>query len=153
MMALPAGVAHLHELARSTDVLVAGYRPGVAERLGADCSTLAALNPALVYCAITGFGPRGPYRRYKGYEGLVAAKSGRMLTFAGQISRPGPSDAALQAGTHVAAQAAVQGIVAALLVREQTGRGQDVALLWDRVDDGVPCAIVMSLFEAVYVDV
>jgi crotonobetainyl-CoA:carnitine CoA-transferase CaiB-like acyl-CoA transferase len=120
----PAGVARLHRLAGSADVVVAAYRPGVAERLGADYATLAALNPALVYCALTGFGPRGPYRRYKGYEGLVAAKSGRMMTFAGQIPRPGPVYAAVLVGTHAAAQAAVQGILAALLVRERTGRGQ-----------------------------
>ncbi len=119
-----AGVARLHELARDADVAVTSYRPGVAERLGAGYETLAALNPHLVYCAITGFGPRGPYARYKGYEALVAAKSGRMVTFGGQLPRPGPAYAAVQVGTHVAAQAAVQGILAALLAREQTGRGQ-----------------------------
>ncbi|MHB8576107.1 MAG: CoA transferase, partial [Dehalococcoidia bacterium] len=72
----PTSVERLHDLLPSADVLVASYRPGVAGRLGADYATCAALNPALVYCSITGFGPRGPYRNYKGYEGLVAAKSG-----------------------------------------------------------------------------
>lgn len=119
-----AGVAQLHELTSTADVIVSSFRPGVAERLCADYATLATINPRLVYCSITGFGAAGPYRHYKGYEGLVAAKSGRMLSFAGQIPRPGPVYAAVQVATHAAAQAAVQGILAALLVREQTGRGQ-----------------------------
>ena len=119
-----AGVARLHELARTADVVVASYRPGLAERLHADYATLAALNPRLVYCSLTAFGPRGPYSHYPGYEGLVAAKSGRMMTFEGQGARAGPVYAAVQVATHAAAQAAVQGILAALLVREQTGRGQ-----------------------------
>jgi crotonobetainyl-CoA:carnitine CoA-transferase CaiB-like acyl-CoA transferase len=119
-----AGVETLRILVPAADVLVESYRPGVAERLGADYATLAALNPRLVYCAITGWGPRGPYRDYKGYEGLVAAKSGRMLAFAGQGTRQGPVYAAVQVATHAAAQAAVQGILAALLVRDQLGRGQ-----------------------------
>ena len=119
-----AGVARLHELARTADVVVASYRPGLAERLHADYATLAALNPRLVYCSLTAFGPRGPYSHYPGYEGLVAAKSGRMMAFEGQGARAGPVYAAVQVATHAAAQAAVQGILAALLVREQTGRGQ-----------------------------
>lgn len=121
-----AGVALLHDLVPAADILVASYRPGVAERLGADYATISALNPKLVYCSITGFGPEGAYRDYKGYEGLVAAKSGRMMAFAGQLPRPGPVYAAVQVATHAASQAAVQGILAALLVREQTGRGQRV---------------------------
>src|SRR5579859_7646317 len=53
-----AGVARLHELTHAADVAIASYRPGVAEGLSADYPTLAALNPRLVYCSITGFGPR-----------------------------------------------------------------------------------------------
>src|SRR3712207_1517271 len=56
----PAGVERLHDLVRSADVLITAYRPGVAERLHAGYPTLAAINPRLVYCSITGFGPRGP---------------------------------------------------------------------------------------------
>ncbi len=122
----PADVARLHELVPAADVLLFSGRPDTATRLQADYATLSALNPRLVYCSITGFGTEGPYRRYKGYEGIVAAKSGRMMTFAGQIPRPGPVYAAVQVGTHVAAQSAVHGVLAALLVREQTGRGQHV---------------------------
>ena len=122
----PQGRARLHELTRDADVLTASFRPGSAERLGADAATLRALNPGLVYCSITGFGPDGPYARYRGYEQVVAAKSGRMLIFEGQVERDGPVYAYLQLGTHVASQSAVQGILAALLERRETGLGQTV---------------------------
>ncbi len=70
--------ARLHELAREADVVVASFRPGRATPLGADAPTLRALNPALVYCSVTGFGPEGPYADYPAYEQVVAAKSGRL---------------------------------------------------------------------------
>ncbi|MPZ99941.1 MAG: hypothetical protein GEU80_11535 [Dehalococcoidia bacterium] len=121
-----AGRERVLRLAGDADVLLSTFRPGPAERLGLDPARLAELNPALVQCAITGFGPVGEFARYKGYEGIVAAKSGRMMTFAGQPQRDGPVYAYVQVGTHAVSQAAVQGILAALLVREQTGRGQVV---------------------------
>lgn len=117
----------LRTLAGAADVAVVGLRPGTAERLRVDAYTLRSLNPRLVYCGITGFGDRGPYRDYKGYEGIVAAKSGRMAAFAGQQQREGPAYAAVHVATHATAQAAVQGILAALIVRGQTGRGQSVS--------------------------
>jgi len=121
-----AGVTDLHALVSDADVVVTSYRPGVAAHLGADADTLRALNPALVYCAITGFGPRGPYSGYKGYEGVVAALSGRMMSFEGQPERPGPAYAAVQVAGHTVAQAAVHGMIAALLLRRRTGQGDVV---------------------------
>ena len=111
-------------LAAGADVVLATYRPGVAARLGADYGTLGASNPSLIYCSITGFGPRGPYAGYRGYESVVAAKSGRMLMFEGQVDRDGPAYAAVPVGTHVAAQSAISAITAALIARERDGRGQ-----------------------------
>ena len=116
--------AELHRLVAGADVVVASFRPGTAAQLGADYDALAALNPGLVYCSITAWGPRGPYAAYPGYEGLVAAKSGRMRHFAGTPGREGPAYAAVQVGSHGASQAAVSGIFAALLARERLGRGQ-----------------------------
>ncbi|MCY4640615.1 MAG: CoA transferase [Chloroflexi bacterium] len=118
------GRSRLHELAAEADVAVASFRPGSAERLAADPATLRALNDGLIYCWVTGFGPEGPYARYPGYEQVVAAKSGRMLIFEGSVPRDGPVYAAVQLGTHVASQSAVQGVLAALLARERTGSGQ-----------------------------
>ena len=114
----------LRELAAGADVVVASFRPGRAEALGADYATLSEANPGLVYCSITGFGPRGPYAGYPGYEGVVAAKSGRMEHFGGVPRRDGPAFAAVQTGSHAAAQSALTGILGALLVRDQSGRGQ-----------------------------
>ncbi len=119
-----AGRDAVHDLTRDADVVLHSGRPGSAARLGIDAETLRAINPGLVYCSISGFGARGPFARYKGYEGIVAAKAGRMMTFAGLLPRDGPTYAAVQVGQHVAAQSAVHGILSALLVRQQTGRGQ-----------------------------
>ena len=120
------GRARLLELSREADVVVSTLRPGNAERLGADYAALAADNPRLIYCSITGFGPRGPYADYPAYEGVVAAKSGRMQGFTGQRKREGPGFAAVPVGSHAASQGAVHGIAAALIERERCGRGQIV---------------------------
>ena len=119
-----AGRERLHWLAAGADVVVASYRPGRADALGAGYTTLALDNPGLVYCSITGWGPNGPYAGYAPYEGVVAAKSGRMQSFAGQPRRDGPAYTAVQVGAHATAQSAVNGILAALLARERDSRGQ-----------------------------
>ena len=113
-------------LIRQADVVVENYRPGVAQRLGIDYDTLRADNPELVYASLTSFGRRGPYAQYKGYDGVVAAKSGRMMMFANQNPRPGPNFVVTQGVCHAAATALVRGITAALYLREKTGRGQRV---------------------------
>ena len=119
-----AGRESLARLAASADVAVTAMRPGKAKALGADYETLRAANPALVQCAITGFGAKGPYAGYPGYEAVVAARLGRMLTFSGLPDRDGPAYAAVQAGSHATSQAALHGILAALMARDATGRGQ-----------------------------
>lgn len=111
-------------LSAEADVLVESFRPGVTNRLGIDYDTISRTSPGLVYCSISGFGQKGPLSRLKGYEGIVAAKSGRMLGFAGQTQREGPVYTAVQTGSWATSQAAVRGILTALLVREHTGRGQ-----------------------------
>src|SRR5256885_1218014 len=77
-------------LSENADVLVENMRPGVMDRLGLGYAALAAINPRLVYCAISGFGEEGPLRDYAGYEGIVGAKSGRFVFMGGQTPRPGP---------------------------------------------------------------
>ena len=78
----------LAALTRRADVFVESWRPGVAERLGLGFDTLHALNPGLVYCSISGFGPDGPYRDVVGYESFVHAIVGTMAQQAGH--REGP---------------------------------------------------------------
>ena len=111
-------------LAQRADVVVENFRPGVAERLGVDYHTLSAGHPGLVYASLNSFGPTGPYARYKGYDAIVAAKSGRMMMFANQNRREGPNFVVTQGVCHASATALVRGITSALYLREKTGRGQ-----------------------------
>ena len=119
-----AGRARLRALAATADVAVAAAAPGAALRLGCDYASLAEANPGLVYCSITGFGPTGPLAGYRGRESVVAARAGRMQTLSGVAAREGPTYAAVPVGRHAAAQGAVAGILAALIERERSGRGQ-----------------------------
>lgn len=114
----------VRELARSADVVVASFAPDEADRLGLDYVTLSTDHADLVYCSITGWGPRGPYADYPADEGLVAAKAGRMSALEGIVTRAGPAFQAVPVGTHGSTQAAITGVLAALLVRDRTGRGQ-----------------------------
>ena len=111
-------------LAGEADVVVESFRPGDMADWGLDYDTLSQLYPRLVYCSITGFGQKGPLRRVKGYEGVVAAKAGRMLNLEGQPNRDGPVYSAVHTGSWHASQAAVRGILGALRVRDECGRGQ-----------------------------
>ena len=106
------------------DVLVESFRPGDMADWELSYDNLSQLYPRLVYCSITGFGQEGPLRRVKGYEGVVAAKAGRMLNLQGQPNRDGPVYSAVPTGSWHASQAALRGIIGALRVREQCGRGQ-----------------------------
>ncbi|MYA61141.1 MAG: hypothetical protein F4X94_00980, partial [Dehalococcoidia bacterium] len=117
---------HAQKLAGSADIVVESFIPDDAKANGVDYDTLSALNPRLIYTSITAFGDKGPYARYRPYESLVSAKSGRYMAFAGQNDREGPNYGAVQVASHAAAMAAVRGTVAALMLRDRTGRGQRV---------------------------
>ena len=106
------------------DVLVESFRPGDMAGWGLSYENLSRLYTRLIYCSITGFGQQGPLCRVKGYEGIVAAKAGRMLNLQGQPNRDGPVYSAVPTGSWHASQAALRGIISALRVREQIGRGQ-----------------------------
>src|SRR5215467_12218664 len=118
------GREHAIQLAGEADVLVESFRPGDTADWGLGYDTLSQQYPRLVYCSITGFGQKGSLARVKGYEGVVAAKAGRMLNMQGQPNRDGPVFSAVPTGSWHASQAAVRGIIGALRVRELCGRGQ-----------------------------
>jgi crotonobetainyl-CoA:carnitine CoA-transferase CaiB-like acyl-CoA transferase len=120
----PADQARLHDLVRGADVVVASFEPGEAEPRAADYATLREITPSLIYCSHTGWGEHGPYAGYPVNDHLIAAKTGRMRTFAGVAPRPGPGFPYVQVGVHGSAQAAAQGVLAALMAREVTGEGQ-----------------------------
>jgi formyl-CoA transferase len=118
----PAGVAILKKLAATADVLIENYRPGVAKRLGVDYDTLAALNPRLVYCSISGFGQTGPYAERGGYDLIAQGMSGIMSATGSEGGAPvkvGVPITDLGAGLF-----GVFGILCALRARHVTGRGQ-----------------------------
>lgn len=129
----PSARATMRELVLGADVLIALDAGTVLARLELDRAALDCLNPGLVTCSISGFGPAPQPIVAKPYEGVVAAATGRM-TGLDQLSggQPGkqydePAFTAAPVASFGASQLAVQAIVAALLQRETTGRGQDVA--------------------------
>ena len=124
-LATDAGVAEAHALALDADVVVVSGPPSRLREWGLD-ATLRDAAPHLVHCTLSGWGTKGPYAELPGYEGLVAAKFGRMAAFDVQLQQDRPVYAAVQVATHVASQAAVQGIVAALYQRQQNGIGAAV---------------------------
>jgi formyl-CoA transferase len=119
-----AGVEILKRLVTTADVLVENYRPGVARRLGVDYDTLAAINPRLIYCSISGFGQSGPYASRGGFDLVAQAMSGIMSATGSDGGAPvkvGVPITDLGAGLF-----AVLGILCALRARHRTGRGQRV---------------------------
>ena len=130
-----------YQLAERADVVVEEFRPGVAKRLGIDYDTLRQRNTRLIYCAITGYGQSGPYTDLVGHDinyismagclGMIGAKGGPpviphniIADFAG-------------GGMHGAI-----GVLAALMARERTGRGQFVDIA---MTDGVYSLLVSQL--------
>ncbi|WP_269750127.1 CaiB/BaiF CoA transferase family protein [Rhodococcus sp. BH4] len=121
-----SGKDSVRDLLRSADIAVTTMRPATAARLGFTPDALADLNPALVSASITGWGSSGPFKDYKGYEGLVMAKLGILFGKRQTIPRPGPSFVPTPFATWGASQTAVHGILTALFERESSGRGQHV---------------------------
>lgn len=85
-----AGQEALQELAAQSDIVLEGWRPGVANRLGADYLTLSKNNPALVYCSISGFGQEGPWRDRPGHDINYLALSGYLSVQSMVEGRPWP---------------------------------------------------------------
>lgn len=121
----PEGRGILLKLAREADVLLEGFRPGVMDRLGLSYEALSAENPRLVYCAISGYGQDGPSRLKPGHDLNYLAEAGALQLFGkageGPIV-PGLSIADVGGGSLMAST----GILAALLARATTGKGQFV---------------------------
>jgi len=125
----PAGVEIVHRLVRTADVFVQNYRPGAAARLGVDYDTLAALNPRLIYCSISGFGSTGPYASRGGYDLIAQGMSG-IISVTGDEDGP-PAKAGVPVSDLAAGLFGAYGILCALEHRERTGHGQfvDTSLL------------------------
>jgi crotonobetainyl-CoA:carnitine CoA-transferase CaiB-like acyl-CoA transferase len=107
------------------DVVVQNLAPGAAARLGLGYEQLSALKPELIVCDISGYGGDGPYRDKKAYDLLIQSEAGfvSVTGTADEPSKAGPSIADIAAGMY-----AYSNILAALLQRQQTGRGQHIDL-------------------------
>jgi len=114
----------LLRLVETADVLLESFRPGVMERLVLGYETLAQVNPRLVYCSLSGYGPSGPYRERAGHDLNYAGLSG-LLDLTGPRDGPPSIPGAPVADLSGALWAAI-GILLALLERERTGLGQQV---------------------------
>ena len=136
------GRAAVVELAKTADVVVDNFRAGVMDRLGFGYEALSKINPRIICASGTGFGPNGPYAHKGGQDILAQAMTGVMET------RQDPSIPRsiypttlcdYSAGMHM-----VQGILAALLMREKTGKGQRISVsLYDSI-------IAMQMQEAAH---
>lgn len=118
--------AVLTVLIRRADVLVTTFDAQATERLGLSPTRLAGLNPRLVSASVTGFGSSGPWAGLKGYEGVVMAKSGLFHAKRHMTARPGPAFVSVPYASFGATQTLLHAILAALIERESSGRGQHV---------------------------
>jgi crotonobetainyl-CoA:carnitine CoA-transferase CaiB-like acyl-CoA transferase len=134
------GVATLLRLCREADVLVEGFRPGVMQRLGVGYEAVAAVNPRIVYCSISGFGQTGPLRDTPGHDLNYASLAG-VTDQVGNAAGPALSNlplADLLGGT----MTSVAGMLAALFDAARSGRGRHVDIA---IADGVLAHAVLPL--------
>ena len=119
----------LLRLIAKADVLIENFRPGTMDRLGFGYDSCRAINPRIIYAAITGFGSDGPYANIRVYDPVVQAVSGLAATQLDGEARP--SLVRTLIADKVTALTMAQAITAALFHRERTGEGQrvDVAML------------------------
>ena len=130
-----------YQLAEKADVIVEGFRPGVVKRLGVDYDTIKEINPRLIYCSLTGYGQDGPYSNLVGHDVNYISIGGAL----GIMGIPGgapiiPSN--LVADYAAGGMNAAIGILAALIAREKTGKGQYVDI---GMADGVVSLMASSL--------
>ena len=132
-LAHPRGREVALALAMKSDVMVENFKVGDLARHGLDYTSLAATNPRLVYCSVTGFGQDGPYRDRPGYDFMVQGLGGLMSVTGERDDLPGggPQKVGVAVSDLFTGMYATTAILAALLERQASGRGQhiDMALL------------------------
>lgn len=132
-IAKPAGVEAVRRLALQSDVLVENFKVGGLRKYGLDYESIRAINPALVYCSITGFGQTGPYAGRPGYDFMIQGMGGLMSITGERDDRPGggPQKAGVAVADLMTGMYSTVAILAALFERQRSGLGQhiDMALL------------------------
>ena len=138
----PDGQEIVRELAQRADVFVENFRPGVMDRLGIGYDDLSALNPRLIYAALTAYGSKGPYAKRAGFNRLVEGLAGALR----RDAQGRPQGSGIWIADWAAPMLMAFGISAALFTRERTGRGQ-------RVDSSLlHAAVAMQLGEMTIVE-
>lgn len=124
------------ELAKTVDILVENFVPGTLKKFGLDYESIKKINPKIIYCSISGYGQNGPYSNRPAWDPIIEAESG-LMSLTGDPEPCLPSRIPASIVDYGAAVYAVVAILAALLFREKTGKGQwidismlDIAVLW-----------------------
>ena len=115
----PAGLALCLKLAAEADVLVEGYRPGVADRLGVGYAAIRAINPGVVYCSLSAFGQAGRYSQRPAHDLVIQALAGTLAPGEG----PPPAMPIVVAADALSAMTGLSAVLMALLGRARTGLG------------------------------
>lgn len=125
----PEGAALIRKLAPHCQIFVENFRPNGLKKYGLDYASVAAINPAIVYCSITGFGQTGPYAKRPGYDYIIQGMGG-LMSLTGEPSGE-PMKSAVAVADLFTGMYAATSILAALRHAERTGEGQqlDVSLL------------------------
>lgn len=111
------------KLAVGADALIENFRPGVMDKRGLGYDDIKKVNPTIVYCSISGFGPTGPYRDLPGFDTVGQARSGLLSL----LTDPGkPQGMGISFSDHLTGMYACYGVMAALMNRMLTGQGQHV---------------------------
>ncbi len=131
------GADLLRNLAKTADIIVENFRPGGLQKYGLDYTSIAAINPGVIYCSITGFGQTGPYANRPGYDFLIQGMGG-LMSITGQ-PEDSPGAGPVKVGVAVCdlftGLFTANAALAALAYRNRTGKGQhiDCALLDSQV--------------------
>ena len=139
----PAAVEAFLKMSETADVVIEGFRPGVVKRLGVDYEAVSKRNPRIVYCSLSGFGQTGPYSNLVGHDINYISVGGALGTIGWPDTPPAiPLNviADFAGGGLYAAFA----ILAAIVAREKTGRGQYVDMA---MSDGVTSLLAMSVSQ------
>ncbi len=125
----PKSIEIVKRLARDVDVVMENFRPGVMDRLGIGYEALSAINPQLIYCAVSGFGQSGPEKNTPAYDGKIQAVSG-IMSVTGHAEM-GPTRAGFAVCDALSGMTAAFAIASAIHQRSHTAKGQfiDVAML------------------------
>lgn len=120
------GIEQVKKLIRDADVIINNFKTGTMEKFGLSYEEIIELNPKIVYCSITGFGETGPYKHSPGYDFIIQAMSG-LMSITG-TKQSGPQKVGVAIVDVITGLYAAIGIQAALIEREQSGRGQKLDL-------------------------